>query len=111
MLPGRPYTDGMVRLALSLALLGINLGSLGCQKANSDEKSEGFRLINADALAAMQADTAHPVHIYDANHDEFRKEEGVIAGASLLSGSDFDVAATLPKDKGAPLVFYCSSKL
>jgi hypothetical protein len=98
----------MLRWILPFAMLGM---TAACEKAKAGDKDESFRLINADALVALQADAAHPVHIFDANHEDFRKAEGVIPGAVMLSGHDFDLAATLPADKAAPLVFYCSSKL
>jgi len=100
----------MPRFLLPLAVLVV--GSACDHAKASPTKDEGFRLINADALVAMQADAAHPVHLYDANDDDFRKAEGVIAGAVLLKDHhDYDVASTLPPDKTAPLVFYCSSRL
>jgi hypothetical protein len=98
----------MSRWLLPLALTASVAGGLACRWA-VPEKEGNFRLINADALVALQADTAHPVHIYDANHDDFRKKEGIIGGAVLLKDHDFDVASTLPADKSAPLVFYCSN--
>lgn len=98
----------MTRLLRSLTLITSLAGGVACSKES--EKDEGFRLIDANALVALQADTAHPVHVYDANHDDFRKQEGVIPGAVLLKDHDYDVASTLPADRSAPLVFYCSNK-
>jgi hypothetical protein len=97
----------MPRWIMTFVLLGA---IAACSSAKSED-GETFRLINADALVALQADTAHPVHIFDANHDDFRKKEGIIGGAVLLQDHDYDVKATLPADKSAPLVFYCSNKL
>jgi hypothetical protein len=99
----------MQRLVLPLVLVASALVGFGCSRAES-EKEGSFRLIDADGLVALQADTAHPVHVYDANNDEFRKEEGIIPGAVLLKDHDWDLA-TLPGDTAAPLVVYCSNKL
>jgi hypothetical protein len=102
----------MPRWLLPLALLAWIGAVPSCRWMDAESENDGsFRLINADALVALQADATHPVHIFDANHDEFRKKEGIIGGAVLLKDHDYDVAATLPQDKGAPLVFYCSNKL
>jgi hypothetical protein len=81
----------------------------GC---NESAKEEGFRIIHVDDLAAMLSAGPGKVYVFDANHDEFRHKEGVIAQATLLSSAhDYDVKKVLPADKGAPLVFYCSNKL
>ena len=98
----------MSRWLVPLALIASVAGGLACRRAEPETEGN-FRLINADGLVTLQADTAHPVHVYDANNDEFRKKEGIISGAVLLKDHDFDVAATLPADKSAPLVFYCSN--
>jgi hypothetical protein len=75
-------------------------------------KDEGFRIIHVNDLATLLADPQHKVYVFDANHDEFRQKEGVIAEATLLSSAhDYDVKKVLPPDKGAPLVFYCSNRL
>jgi hypothetical protein len=102
----------MSRYLLPLVLLASLVGGSACSRAESEktEKAEPFHLIDSAALVALQADTAHPVHVYDANNDEFRANEGTVPGAVLLSGHDFDLAATLPPDKSAPVVFYCSNK-
>lgn len=48
---------------------------------------------------------------FDANSERFRKKNGVVPGATLLASSArYDVASTLPADKDAPLVFYCSNR-
>jgi hypothetical protein len=79
--------------------------------ATADGGTEAFQIIHADQLEQMLHDGKPPVHVYDANNDEFRKKEGIIPGAVLLDGHDFDLQKVLPADKGATLVFYCSNKL
>jgi len=50
------------------------------------------------------------VIIYDANLADVRSQYGIIPGAKLLSSSDaYNVAATLPADRNARLVFYCTN--
>jgi len=71
---------------------------------------EGFRLIGSAELSSRLKDKDHPVHLFDANGDGFRRKHGTIAGATLLTSySSYDVAKTLPEDKSAPLVFYCAN--
>lgn len=78
--------------------------------AATADKGEGFKLIHVDDLQKLQADAAHPVHLFDANDDSFRKKEGVIPGAVLLTSfKDYDVASTLPSDKASAVVFYCGN--
>jgi hypothetical protein len=55
---------------------------------------------------------AGTLHAFDANTDGFRKKNGTVPGAKLLDDHDgYDCAKTLPEDKAAALVFYCSGKL
>lgn len=49
--------------------------------------------------------------VLDANGDDFRRQNGIIPGAVLLtSASKYDLAQ-LPEDKSRKLVFYCASRL
>jgi rhodanese-related sulfurtransferase len=71
-------------------------------------------LVRLAALAAVAwveeaLKTPTPPALFDANGEDVRKEYGVIPGAKLLTDpSRYDVAATLPAAKDAPLVFYCA---
>jgi hypothetical protein len=68
-----------------------------------------FKLIHVADLAKLMADKDSHVFIFDANAPETRAGFGIIPGAKLLSSVDsYDVAATLPSDKGAKLIFYCA---
>lgn len=78
----------------------------GCAAEGPAE--EGFRVIHVDDLAGQLASKRPPV-VLDANHDDFRAREGVLAGAVLLSSYNrYDVAKELPAAKDTPLVFYCA---
>lgn len=59
--------------------------------------------------AGLKAGT---LYAFDANTDGFRKKNGFVPGAKLLDDHDgYDCAKTLPEDKAAAIVFYCSGKL
>jgi hypothetical protein len=62
-----------------------------------------------DEVAALQAAT--PVTFLDANTPDFRKENGVIPGAVLLTSSSKYDLSVLPQDKAGALVFYCTNRL
>jgi len=65
-------------------------------------EAEAFPIIEPDTLEKMIASDAPPV-VYDANGDATRQEYGVVPGAKLLPGKEYDLAL-LPEDKA---VFYC----
>ena len=70
-------------------------------------ETEKFKLIHvADLVADLQ--NGHPL-IFDANGDKTRQRDGIIPGAKLLPGLDYDVAKVLPGDRSADLVFYCAN--
>jgi hypothetical protein len=72
------------------------------------EPADKFAIIHWQTLANLMADRGAQVHVYDANLPGVRASLGVIPGARLLSSSNhYDVAATLPADKRAKLIFYC----
>ncbi len=55
---------------------------------------------------------AGTLRAFDANTDGYRKKHGIIPGATLLADHDgYDCAKTLPEDKAAAIVFYCSGRL
>jgi len=106
-----------LRLLFSLALAQTATSPAAPPKTDAaphaaSEAAEGFRILHSDELAALLADSKHPIHLYDANHDAFRQEEGVIASATLLDNPhEYPTDTVLPADKAAPLVFYCSNRL
>jgi rhodanese-related sulfurtransferase len=73
------------------------------------EGPDKFQIIHVADLVKLQADPNSHVQVFDANHPSTRERFGIIPGAHLLSSDDkYDVAAELPKDKSAKLVFYCA---
>jgi len=70
-----------------------------------------FKVIRADELANLMADSSSHVRVYDANLPDTRLRMGVIDGAHLLSSYDtYNIAKELPADKNARIVFYCFDK-
>lgn len=79
---------------------------------SSSEQHDKFKIIHVAQLKAMMADKQTHVYVYDANPPDVRTELGVIPGAKLLSSAGrYDIATTLPPDKGSELVFYCHNTL
>jgi len=71
------------------------------------EPKDNFNLIDVHNLSKLMNGDLR-VYVYDANPPDVRANEGIIPGAKLLASSDkYDIAATLPPDKNAKLVFYC----
>jgi len=65
-------------------------------------------VVSVDELDALMAKKSCTV--VDANGEKTREELGVIPGAVRLpTGTEYELASTLPEDKNANLVFYCSS--
>lgn len=96
---------------LLLPLLAL-LALPGLARADDAKAKDGFRLIHVADLVRMQKAPFSRVQVFDANHQDFREENGVIPGAKLLSSyRTYDVAKELPADKSTPLVFYCANKL
>ena len=96
-------------MSLSPLLLAAALAS-PAPRAPSP-KDEGFRFVHPAELSSLLGAPGR-VFLFDANHPEFRAQNGVIEGATLLSSSSaYDVVSTLPRDRGARLVFYCAGKL
>ena len=70
-----------------------------------------FKVIRADELANLMADSSSHVKVYDANLPDTRLRMGVIDGAHLLSSYDtYNIPKELPADKNARIVFYCFDK-
>jgi rhodanese-related sulfurtransferase len=60
--------------------------------------------------AVAQLVSARTGTVLDVNGPTTRATYGIVPGAKLLtSSSQYDVAAELPGDKAAPLVFYCAN--
>lgn len=75
---------------------------------NNAPAPDAFRLIHAGELSALMRDSTVKVRIYDANMPPVREAYGLVPGAYPLSSPDgYDVAAALPGNRSAKLVFYC----
>ncbi len=91
----------MLRRGLLLALFAFAVA--GCKPAPLKELSV------QQVADGLKAGT---LHAFDANTEEFRAQNGTVPGATLLADHDgYDCAKTLPADKNAPLVFYCTGRL
>jgi rhodanese-related sulfurtransferase len=125
----------MKRLILSVALAAASLpaAALACKGAgmatadkpcDCDKAKSGTAKVDAaggnekvaeakvkelsvDELAAARK--ADKTTVYDANMPEFRAQNGVIPGAKLLSGMQYEPSKELPAAKDNKVVFYCAS--
>jgi len=94
-------------LLLAAPLFAFNLSQL--LGGGEVQDLHAFKLIHVADVAKLMADKDSHVYIFDANGPDTRTRFGIIPGAKLLSSDDsYDIAATLPSDKGAKLVFYCA---
>jgi hypothetical protein len=75
--------------------------------AAAEEKKEAFGLIDSAELEKRLSAKDSKVRVFDVNNPDFRKENGMVPGATPLASFDKYTAADLPADKGTPLVFYC----
>jgi hypothetical protein len=92
----------MRRRALLAAFAALALAS--CHKGPKPKE-----LTVAEVAQGLKAGT---LAAFDANTDGFRQKNGVVPGAKLLADYDgYDCAKTLPEDKAAAIVFYCSGRL
>ncbi len=94
---GRGFTH-MLRPTLLLALLGLAL------PAGAALATEPYREATLDQVQAWVASKS--AIVYDVNDDDLWAKHHV-PGARHLKGKDW--TGTLPADKGALLVFYCSN--
>ena len=99
-----PFTLAVaVAIILAPPAFALDLSSL-----LANHEKDNFKLIHVSDLERLMAAKDAQVYVYDADPPDVRQQEGAIPGAKLLpSSSRYDVAAELPADKGAKLVFYC----
>jgi hypothetical protein len=84
--------------------------SLSSLLNNHEDENDNIKKIHVADLVALMHDPDAHVIIYDVNLDDTRAKYGVIPGAKLLNSPDkYDIAKTLPADKNAKLVFYCTN--
>ena len=105
-----PAIAAAIFLASFLTSTGASFAfDIGSLLNNKPKEPDKFQIIHVSALVALMANLSSHVNIYDANGWSLRSQAGVIAGAHLLTSPEkYDVAATLPADKNAKLVFYCA---
>lgn len=90
--------------ALIAVTVAVGLAALvGCTADTSD-----LRTLSVADAALLHSKTA--AVMVDANGASTREKYGVIPGALLLTGYEYDVAE-LPEAKGSSLVFYCASTM
>jgi rhodanese-related sulfurtransferase len=92
--------------ALSLAVPSI---ALAC---DADKKEQAaattVKSLTIPELTSLQKEKKATV--LDANFEQFRKQNGVIPGAVMLTSfNKYDVAKELPAAKDSKLVFYCAN--
>jgi rhodanese-related sulfurtransferase len=98
----------MKNLILALVLL-VTPMAFAANSATT-APADSLRLVHVNDLETWMKTAPTTLHIYDANNDKTRDKEGVIPGAvALPSANHYDIAATLPADKNAKLVFYCAN--
>jgi rhodanese-related sulfurtransferase len=92
------------RSALMLMMGFAALAAGGCKSQHASVKE----LTIPDSAAAHKAGAV----FVDANGEDYRKSNGKVPGAILLSNyRQYDAKAVLPQSTDTPLVFYCSSRL
>lgn len=75
--------------------------------AKADAKSD-LKQVSIAQVADLQKEKK--VTVLDANNADFRKQNGIIPGAVLLTHfQKYDAAKELPAAKDARLVFYCAN--
>lgn len=92
------------RSALMLMMGFAALAVGGCKSQHAFVKE----LTVSESVAAHKTGAV----FVDANGEDFRKANGKVPGAILLSSSrQYDAKAVLPQSTDTPLVFYCSNRL
>jgi hypothetical protein len=88
-----------------VATLGFaTLVASGCKPSAHPPVKE---LTVPEAVAAHKAGAV----FLDASGEDFRKDNGKVPGAVLLTNyRTYDLKSVLPANKDTPLVFYCSNK-
>jgi len=93
----------MRKTLLSVAVVAVALAAQACMSSGK------YKELGVEEVAQLQSTT--PVTFVDANTADFRKENGVIPGAIILTDSSKYELSALPADKAGALVFYCSNRL
>jgi rhodanese-related sulfurtransferase len=91
-------------VALSLAVPSI---ALACEDEKKQAAAHTVKSLTITEVASLQKEKKATV--LDANQLQFRKENGVIPGAVLLTSFNKYEVKELPAAKDSKLVFYCAS--
>jgi rhodanese-related sulfurtransferase len=75
--------------------------SIGAFALSQDQK------ISGPELQKIVESKTQSVAIFDANTDEIRAKDGMVAGAKKLSSYKKYALSELPQDKSTMVVFYC----
>ena len=90
-------------LAIVHPAFAINLQSMF-----GNSEPDNFKIIHVQDLDRLMKNSGAHVNIFDVNPPDVRSQLGIIPGARLLPSADsYKVAAELPPNKNAKLVFYC----
>ena len=97
---------GAVLVAATLAAPAV----LACDGARSEQSAQKSAVQKVTIPQVAQLQKEKKVTVLDANGEDFRKANGVIPGAVLLTNyAKYDVAKELPAAKDTQLVFYCAN--
>ena len=92
-------------VALSLAVPSI---ALACENEKETTAKASVKSVTIVEVASLQKEKKATV--LDANFEQFRKDNGVIPGAVMLTSfNKYDAAKELPGAKDSKLVFYCAN--
>lgn len=91
------------RFLFAVAALAL-VGGSGCKKDAEAKYAE----LNLDASVGAFKDGAT---FFDVNTEDFRKANGKVPGAVLLTSSSQYDLSVLPPQKATQLVFYCTSPI
>ncbi|PTL84397.1 rhodanese-like domain-containing protein [Vitiosangium sp. GDMCC 1.1324] len=102
---------GAVLVAATLAAPVVLAGegeSCSGDKATHAASKSAVKDVTITQVASLQKEKK--VTVLDANGADFRKQNGIIPGAVLLTHfQKYDVAKELPATKDSKLVFYCAN--
>jgi len=84
--------------------------ALACEGEGHAKQAEKKSVTNMSVTQVAGLQKEKKVTVLDANGEDFRKQNGIIPGAVLLTHfNQYDAAKELPAAKDAKLVFYCAN--
>jgi rhodanese-related sulfurtransferase len=88
----------LATIVLFFSLLALPLGAFALSQTQKISGPELQKLVEAKT---------QPIVIFDANNNEIRAKDGMVAGAKKLSSFNKYALTELPQDKATMVVFYC----